>query len=83
MQINEFGNVDILSWGLVPNHDAVTDGSFVIFKAKADEDTEFYAAVDNPRAWLRLRSDFGWDTYYGTTEENERIALVNQYFGAC
>ena len=83
MQINCLGNVNVLAWGLVPDHDTVTDGSFMIFKTIADEDTELYVSLDNNRAWLRLRNDFGWDTYDGVAEENERSALENLYFGGC
>ena len=83
MQINNFGHVDILSWGLIPKYDAATDGSFMVFKTLSDEDTELYVSTGNPRVWLRLRNDNGWDTYYGVSEESERITLENLYFGGC
>ena len=83
MQINNFGHVDILAWGLIPKYDAATDGSFMVFKTSADEDTELYVATGNSRVWLRLRNANGWDTYCGVSEGPERIALENLYFGGC
>lgn len=81
MKIDCFGVVDVLSWGLVPNHGTPTDGSFMVFNTIADEDTEIYAAVNNDRAWLRLRNNGSWDTYCGITDKAERTVLENLYFG--
>ena len=83
MQFNNFGRVDVLAWGLMPKYDEVADESFMVFKTIADDNTELYVATCNSRAWLRLRNDDGWDTYYGVSDESERIALEKLYFGGC
>lgn len=83
MWINNFGDVNVLSWGLIPKNDEATDESFMVFTTEADEDTELYVAVNTDRVWLKLRDEFGWHTYVGTSEKIERIALEKIYFGGC
>lgn len=83
MKFNVLGEVNVFVWDLVPDHDEATDGGVLVFKARADRDTQLFVSIMTNNAQLRLRCDSEWDTYDGVATVDEVSALAESYYRGC
>ena len=83
MRFNVLGEVNVSAWDLVPDRDEVTDGGVLVFKARADRDTQLFVSAMTKNALLRLRCDSEWDTYNGIATADEVSVLAESSYRGC
>lgn len=83
MQFNVLGEANVLVWGLIPDHNEVSDGGILFFKSETDDTVKLSVSTVTNFAQLQLRCGDGWDTYRGIATDDETAKLSEIYFRGC